>query len=153
MTPNSSIPSLKAPAEVMFGRKIKSVFDKLLPNPNRQSPKNFITKKRFKVGEKIFFKIYQNNKTFWESGVIDNQIGNMVYMVKGPRFIHKRQVNQLLRRYTFSNGNSSPEEVMDMVFDTFELPIPTTIPEERRSQRKRKSTDLLVVNLKQKQYY
>ena len=32
VTPNKNAPSAMMPAEVMFARKIKSVFDKLLPN-------------------------------------------------------------------------------------------------------------------------
>ena len=105
------------------------------------------------MGEKIFYKVYRNNRTFWESGTIDKQIGNMVYMIQGPEFIHKRHINQIRRRFTSCEENSAPEEdIIDVVFDTFEVPIPETAPESRKSKRKRKTTDFIVVNPKRKKY-
>jgi hypothetical protein len=153
VTPNANIETSKTPAEVMFGRKVRSIFHKLLPSQDRGNLKRPITKKRYKVGEKVFFKVHRNNRTFWESGTVDKQIGNMVYMIKGPDFVHKRHTNQIRKRYANSELTRSPgEDIMDTVFDTFQVPIPDTAPENRRSKRKRKSTELIMVNPKQKRY-
>lgn len=55
ITPNSTTPSALSPAEVMFARKIRSVFDKLLPKQTKQSPTSFVPKRKFNPGEKVFF--------------------------------------------------------------------------------------------------
>ena len=41
---------------------------------------------------------------------------------------------------------------MDVIYDTFNIPNPQVVPEMRRSKRKRKTTDLIVVNPKRKRY-
>ena len=55
VTPNSSAPSAKTPAEGMFARKVKSVFDKFIPKETKAGNRNKVFKKRFKIGEKGFF--------------------------------------------------------------------------------------------------
>ena len=52
LTPNPNTPLAVSPAETMFARKIRSVFDKLLPKENKLRK----TKKRFNPGEKFIFK-------------------------------------------------------------------------------------------------
>ena len=69
------------PAEVMFTRKIRPVFDKLLPKQVKPA-KTTVPKKKYMPGEKIFFRMHKDNKTFWEQGTIKNRIGHMVYMVE-----------------------------------------------------------------------
>ena len=55
MTPNKNAPSAITPAKVMFAKKIKSVFDKLLPNQSKPGHTKKVIRKRFKIGEKFFF--------------------------------------------------------------------------------------------------
>lgn len=51
VTPNANIETSKTPAEVMFGRKVRSIFHKLLPNQDKPNLKKPITKKSWR---KIF---------------------------------------------------------------------------------------------------
>ena len=45
-----------------------------------------------------------------------------------------------------ADGGSPEETVMDVIYDTFDIPTPQVTLEMRRSKRKRKATDLIVVN-------
>ena len=72
------------PAEVMFARKIKSVFEKLLLNQWKPGHTNKVTRKRFKTDEKVFFYMFQSNKSYWETSTVDKQIGNIIYIIWGP---------------------------------------------------------------------
>ena len=60
----------KSPAETMLARKIRSVFDKLLPKQNKLRKTTLAPKKRFNSGEKNYLKKYQNNTSCWERGII-----------------------------------------------------------------------------------
>ena len=64
VTPYNNAPSAMTPAEVMFVRKIKSLFDKLLPNQSKHGHTNKMTRKRYKIGENVFFRMFQSNKSF-----------------------------------------------------------------------------------------
>lgn len=79
----------------MFARKVKSVFDKLLPKQNIVKNTRHTSRKRFISGEKVFFKCYKNNVAFWERGIVDKRIGDLIYIIKGPKNTHKRHQNQL----------------------------------------------------------
>ena len=68
-----------------FARKIRSVFDKLLPKQNMLRRTTLPLKKMFNLGEKNYLKKYQNNTFCWERGKILKRIGNMVYIVEGPQ--------------------------------------------------------------------
>ena len=63
--------------------------------------------------------------------------------------MHKRHLNQLRRRI-LNDADSGPstETVMDVIYDTFNIPTPLSTPEIRRSKRKRKETDLIIVKIK-----
>ena len=66
----------------------------------------------------------------------------MLYIVKGPQFIHKRHLNQLRKRQSDEADSGPPEEtVMDVIYDTFDIPTPLAAPEMRCSKRKRKKNN------------
>ena len=78
----------------------------------------------------------------------------MVYIVEGPKYIHKRHQNQLQKR-RLNDSNDVPqteEEPIDTIFDMFNLDPTQSTPEIRRSGRKRKFTDPLMIHLKRKKY-
>ena len=154
ITPNENTPSSLSPAEVMFARKIRSVFDKLLPRQTKPGRSTTVPKKRYLPGEKIYFQMFRNNKTFWELGKIQKRIGNMVYIVEGPKFSHKRHLNQLRKRLSedVNSGPPEQEEVMDVIYDTFSLPTPQAAPQQRHSSRKRRATEFININPKRKKY-
>ena len=97
-----------------------------------------MTRKRFKIGEKVFFRMFQSNKSYWEKGTVDKQIENIIYIIKGPRFTHKRHLNQIRKRYSNTVENHPREEdPMDVMFDTFEVPIPQTATEQKIQKKTR----------------
>ena len=72
----------------------------------------------------------------------------MVYMVEGHKYTHKRRQNQLQKRcLNDSNDVPQTEEPIDTIFD---LDPPQPTPEIRRSGRKRKFTDPLMIDSKRK---
>ena len=85
-----------SPAGVMFTRKIWPVFDKLLPKQVKPT-KITVPKKKYMLGEEVFFQMHKDNKTSWEQGTIKNRIGRMVYMVEGPHAMHKKHLNQICK--------------------------------------------------------
>ena len=114
ITPNENTPPQMSPVEVMFARKIRSVFDKLWPKQVKPT-KTTIPKKKYMPGEKIFFQMYKDNKTFWEQGTIKNRIGRMVYMAEGPYATHKKHLNQIRKRTSNESSETSPKEEEEML--------------------------------------
>ena len=49
--------------------------------------------KFYKVGRKVFYQMYQTGKKYWEIGTIVKRISQMIYLVKGPKMMHKRHLN------------------------------------------------------------
>ena len=88
ITPNANTPAELPSAQIMFARKVRSVFGKLLPRQIKPS-RNQTASKRYVPGEKNYFKIFKANKTFWELGTIKKRIGNMVYIIDGPGILAK----------------------------------------------------------------
>ena len=74
----------------------------------------------------------------------------MVYIVEGSKYTHKRHQNQL-QKCRLNDSNDVPqtkEEPIDTIFDMFDLDPPQPPPEIRRSGRKSKFTDLLMIHPK-----
>ena len=82
--------------------------------------------------------MFQRNKFYWETGTVDKQIGSNIYIVNGPRFTHKRQLNQIRKRYSNTvENNPRLEDPMDFVFDTFDFLIPQTAPQLKIQKKTR----------------
>ncbi|XP_014785323.1 uncharacterized protein K02A2.6-like [Octopus bimaculoides] len=62
VTPNPNTPAGMSPAELMFARKVKSVFDKLVRGKKKRKIAMANTTKLFKNGEKVFVRAYMNGK-------------------------------------------------------------------------------------------
>ena len=74
ITPNKNAPSDIMPVEVMFVRKIRSVFDKLIPQKQRSRYSNKVMNKHYEVGEKVIYRLYQNKKkTYRKMGIIEKK--------------------------------------------------------------------------------
>ena len=95
-------PSTMTLTEIMFAWKIRSVFDKLIPNKKKVEHTEQKTGYKFYgVGEKVFYQMYQMGKRCWEVGTV----GRMIYFVKGPKMVHKSHLNQTKsRRERYSSG-------------------------------------------------
>lgn len=90
--PNPNRPSGMFPAELMFDRRVKSVFDKLLPSLKIRTNNKKDTKS-FMVGDKDYFSAYKDGNEKREHAVISSRIGKMIYMIKGKRLEHKSHHN------------------------------------------------------------
>ena len=154
ITPNNKTPTSQSPAKVMFACRIWSMYDKLLPKQTKSGRTNIVSTKCYNPREKVFFRIFKDDRSFWEAGTFERRVGNKMYIVKGPQFKHKRHLNQL-KRHILNETDSSPleETVMDVIYDPFNIPTPLATPEIRRSKRKRKATDLIIVNPKHRRYF
>ena len=139
----------------MFGRKIRSVFEKKVPEQTLQNRTSTVPHKWFNLGDKVYFKHFRNNVSFWELGTITQRIGNVTYIIQGPKFEHKRHLNQIRKRTTENLVGLPQEEAeaIDTVYDTFDIEPPQTMPEPRRSGRKKKFMDPLLVCPKKKRYW
>ena len=76
----------------------------------------------------------------------------MVYIAEGPKYTHKRHQNQLQKR-RLNNSNDVPQtedELIDTIFDMFDLDPPQSTLEIRRPGRKRKFTDPFMIDPKRK---
>ena len=122
ITANPKIPETRSPAEAMFGRKIRSVFEKLLPKQTLQNTTSTVLLKRFNLSGKVYFKHFRNNVFFWELGKLTQRIGNVTYIIQSPKFKHKRHVNQIRKR--------TSEDLMDL-------------PQRKRKQLKPSTTHLI----------
>ena len=86
--------------------------------------------------------------------MIKRRVRNMMYIVKGLQFTHKRHLKQLRRRITKeADSGPSEETVMDVIYDTFSIPTSLAAPEICRSKKKRKATDLITVHPKRRKYF
>ena len=63
-------------------------------------------------------------------GTIGKRVGNIIYIIKGPQFTQQRHLNQITKRLSDDSDSGPPEEkeVMDVIYDTFDIPIPQTTP-------------------------
>lgn len=71
LTPNPNTALKMSSAELMFAKKIKLVFDKLLLGRKIKSCHSTkLTTNSFKAGGKVVFMIYKVEKESWENGEI-----------------------------------------------------------------------------------
>ena len=103
VTPYKNAPPAMVHAEVMYSKKINQCVQ-FLPNQSNPGHTNKVTRKRFKIGDKVFFCMFQSNKSYWETGTVDKKIGNMIYIIKGSRFTHKKAPKLLVIIYHFPHN-------------------------------------------------
>ena len=85
VTPNPNTSVNMFPAELMFARKIRSVFDKLIPS-KKGNKKKSIPLIRLIVQGKNYFLNYHLGKATLLEGIIEKIIGNMMYIIKHQRW-------------------------------------------------------------------
>ena len=148
ITPNPNTPDATSPAETMFARKIRSVFEKLRPKQASLGRTTTVPTKRYNPGDKVFFKAYSNNTSFGELGTIGKRTGNMTYIILGPTATHERHLNQIRRRRLDDLGRTpqDEEEAIETLYDTFDIEPPQAAIEQRRSGRKGKYTEPLTID-------
>ena len=64
-------------------------------------------------------------------GKVKQRVGYVVYIIQGPKNIHKRHLNQL-RKCRVNDSNVSPpqicEETIDIIYENFDLDAPKFLP-------------------------
>ena len=99
-----------SPAGLMFARKIRSIFDKLIPSKKGNREK-LIPLIRLIVQGKNYFLNYHLGKATWLEGIIEKRIGNMMYIIKHPRWKVRRHINQIIKMYSKHKRTSGRTEV------------------------------------------
>ena len=127
----------------MFARKIRSVFDK--PILNMKEVEHTVQKleKNYKEIQKVFYRMYQTGKIYWKAGTIVKRIGRMIYLLKGPKMVHKRHLNQTKSRHT-DEEDDTPVDVNSNVYVPFLLNKLDTLV--RVGNLLTKSSPLIMVN-------
>nr|CAX83704.1 Gag-Pol polyprotein [Schistosoma japonicum] len=72
ITPNPIVPAGKSPAEAMFGKRVRTIFDVMLPRKLMDSYSQNKTIRSLNVGDKVLVKSYHGPKR-WEPGIIEKK--------------------------------------------------------------------------------
>ena len=69
----------------MFGRRVRSIYDKLLPGHkiNVWKITKQMSNRYFKPGDKFFFRLYISGKEMQKDGVIISRLRKTTYMIQG----------------------------------------------------------------------
>ena len=89
----------------------------------------------FKLGQKIYFNEYKKEKLGWKEGIIEKRIGRLEYIIKHPKWIVKRNNNQVKKRYT-SKPNYRGKEPIKVIYDLFEVARPQVAPAQKQSGKR-----------------
>lgn len=143
-TPNRNAPNGLSPAEIVFGRRIRTNFDLLLPPPtptiplqsDSKSKKQYdrqhgVKPKHLQVGDTVFAKIYGINKWSWAPGRIIERIGSTMYNVlldEPTRRNHliRSHADQIRPRtqndcQATNTQSSTTQRPFDILMETFEI--------------------------------
>ncbi|XP_053690842.1 uncharacterized protein K02A2.6-like [Sabethes cyaneus] len=98
-TPNRCVAENKSPAEILFGRKIRTDLELLRPPSVRATNDNnnrIDNQRSFNRNEAVYAKVYNKNSWRWSPGVVVEKIGDVMYNVwiEGRRLI-RSHINQL----------------------------------------------------------
>ncbi|XP_058444432.1 uncharacterized protein K02A2.6-like [Malaya genurostris] len=126
-------PDGKSPAELIFGRPIRTSLELLRPptpahkfhnsKQERQFNRKHGTKDRnYNPKNFVWTKVYRNNKWSWQEGTVIERIGKVMYNVWLPskRALIRSHCNQLRSRYETEQQRTETESVEDS-------PVPLTI--------------------------
>ncbi|XP_052896596.1 uncharacterized protein K02A2.6-like [Anopheles moucheti] len=106
-TPNPVLEKHRSPAEVMFGRKIRTAMELLIP-PSTPEAEPAGRACSFQRGDLVFAKWYAQNSWKWIPAKIVRALGNVMYEIEtDDHRVHRRHVNQLRKRVTTSSHQSS----------------------------------------------
>ncbi|XP_055714357.1 uncharacterized protein K02A2.6-like [Phlebotomus papatasi] len=113
VTPNENAPEGKSPSEIIFSRKIRTIFDLLRDTPEEPIRRNekmeeeynrrHGAKKRiFEKGEEVYAKIFSPGRSFkWTPGVVIERRGSVQYNIRlGNGTIIRSHTNQLKHRFS-----------------------------------------------------
>lgn len=119
-TPNANLPNHCSPAEMMFGRRLRTCFDMLTPpkhseqNKNKDMEEQFNTKhgsinRSYHPDEHVYVMAYARQNRTWMPAVILERIGSVMYTVRTETgVVWRRHSNQIRKR-----GEDTPIEKTD----------------------------------------
>lgn len=135
------IPELKrSPAEIMFGRKLRSRLDLIFP-------KELITMinlkcddetRNFQIGDNIAAREYLNKKIKWRFGTVVRKLGKLHYLIKLENGkIWKRHINQLRSDKSKNTEIVKAREELDVACNRDNaVDIPTEEETEKNAPKK-----------------
>ncbi|XP_055684257.1 uncharacterized protein K02A2.6-like [Lutzomyia longipalpis] len=119
VTPNENAPQGKSPSEIMYGRKVRTIFDLLKFKPQgdvrRNEKMEDAYNKRhgakhrlFTRGEEVYAKKFkQGGKWTWAPGKVIERRGTVTYNIRlANGEIMRSHINQLRRRYAQDSSDS-----------------------------------------------
>ena len=101
----------------------------MLPSQMKKVVKENFATKFYKPGDRVCFRNYSGGKSFWEDRISTKRLGRGIYMLKGRRFKCKKHLNQMRPRYIKDAMLKDREELpMEVIYDTFKIPVPISPP-------------------------
>ncbi|XP_058837817.1 uncharacterized protein K02A2.6-like [Topomyia yanbarensis] len=135
-TPCFSSPDGKSPAEVMFGRPIRTSLDLLRPPPDsvqfEQPSESRPLKRECKAKDPVYAKVFVKNQWHWAPGTVLECIGRVMYNVQlDNRRLVRSHVNQLRDRaisedLNVSTSTDSTKLPLNILLDAWNLPVRRT---------------------------
>ncbi len=113
----------KSPAEMMFGRNIRTRLSQIAENPRsqvREMKNEDKIRRKFEKGEQVMIRDFRRNFPTWTEGIVVKKIGRTVYKVKcKDGELWKRHVNQLhkmeqrksRKNFRYSNNNAGNHQL------------------------------------------
>ncbi|XP_062702030.1 uncharacterized protein K02A2.6-like [Aedes albopictus] len=144
-TPNPSLSDNRSPAEVLLGRKTRTVFDLMKPpisqptqineRQNDQFNKQYGAKHRsFEAGDTVYAEIHIRNERYWAKGIVIEQKGSVVYNVllqdEKRQGLIRSHTNQLRKRKPDEKCEASAEQPLPLQVLLEEFSCPDHVPTE-----------------------
>ena len=155
----------KSPAEVMFGRKIRTSWDLIKPCKKNTQPTSHTQVQRirkFEVGDLVYARDYRHSQNKWQPGQVSGKRGEVIYEVKTGKDVWIRHANQLrMRAGSRQREDDNLKQLpLEILCETFGIPSLTksinenesTSSECRRSVRVRRPVKPFQIQPKAKSY-
>ncbi|XP_041786765.1 uncharacterized protein LOC121602060, partial [Anopheles merus] len=133
-TPNAQLNNSKTPAEIMLGRRPRTLLELLLPPRQASQPSAGLRVRELNPGESIYAKEYRLNDWKWVTATVVDRQGRYMYLVRtaeGKTF--RRHINQLRRRISdgsFKDTTRAHSPLpLDLLFDAWHFnpsPVPAS---------------------------
>ena len=108
------------------------------------------TNVKHNLGKKIYFKSYKLWKATWEEGTIDKRIDKMLYLIKYPKCVIKRYLNQIKKIY--SGRISMQGGTLTVIYDMFDVSMSQSVQQNRSNKRKRIPMGTMEIDPKRQKY-
>ena len=121
-TANESTPNKQSPAEILYGRKLRTIHNFMLPPAPRRVDSSIRNKRKFEVGEAVYVRDYRTGHKPWNEGYIAAHRGQVMYDVKVGSDLWTRHYNQLRPRRSGIPTSTKSTLPLDILLETFNLP-------------------------------